>query len=90
MVNAFSENVLLAQTFLTEYVATEEFMQEIYETGLRPSAFKSVLAKTADPDLLAMGQIDNAIPMPNIPEMGSVWSAWNNGIALATAGDADT
>ncbi len=27
MVNAFSENVLLAQTFLTEYVATEDFMQ---------------------------------------------------------------
>ncbi|MBN2116732.1 MAG: extracellular solute-binding protein [Anaerolineales bacterium] len=86
MINAFSENILLAQTFLTEYVATEEFMQKIYETGLRPSAFKSVLEKTADPDLLAMGQIDNAIPMPNIPEMGSVWSAWNNGINLALTG----
>jgi len=34
-----------------------------------------------------MGQIDNAIPMPNIPEMGSVWSAWNNGITLALTGD---
>jgi maltose-binding protein MalE len=89
LVNAFSENVLLAQTFLTEYVATEDFMQQIYETGLRPSAFKAVLAKTTDPDLLAMGQIDNAIPMPNIPEMGSVWTAWNNGIALATAGTQD-
>jgi maltose-binding protein MalE len=86
LVNAFSENVLLAQTFLTEYVATQDFMQQIYETGLRPSAFKSVLAGTTDPDLLAMGQIDNAIPMPNIPEMGSVWTAWNNGIALAAAG----
>jgi maltose-binding protein MalE len=87
MVNAFSENILLAQTFLTEYVATEEFMQKIYETGLRPSAFQSVLEKTDDPDLLAMGQIDNAIPMPNIPEMGSVWSAWNNGITLAITGE---
>ena len=88
MVNAFSENVLLAQTFLTEYVATEEFMQQIYDTGLRPSAFKSVLATTADPDLKAMGEAGaNAIPMPNIPEMGSVWTAWNNGIALAVTGD---
>jgi arabinogalactan oligomer / maltooligosaccharide transport system substrate-binding protein len=87
MVNAFSENVLLAQTFLTEYVATYDFMQQIYETGLRPSAFKTVLADMADPDLVAMGEAGaNAIPMPNIPEMGSVWSAWNNGIALATAG----
>lgn len=87
MVNAFSENILLAQTFLTEYIATEEVMQQIYETGLRPSAFKSVLEQTDDPDLLAMGQIDNAIPMPNIPEMGSVWSAWNNGISLAITGE---
>ncbi|OGO13311.1 MAG: hypothetical protein A2Y53_05555 [Chloroflexi bacterium RBG_16_47_49] len=88
MVNAFSENVLLAQTFLTEYVATEEFMQQIYETGLRPSAFKSVLATTDDPDLAAMGEAGvNAIPMPNIPEMGSVWTAWNNGIALAVSGE---
>ncbi len=59
MVNAFSEGTLLAQTFLTEYVATEEFMQKIYETGLRPSAFKSVLEKTADPDLLALFDFDH-------------------------------
>ena len=87
MVNAFSENILLAQTFLTEYVATEEVMQQIYVAGLRPSAFTSVLEKTEDADLLAMGQIDNAIPMPNIPEMGSVWSAWDNGITLAVTGE---
>ena len=55
MVNAFSENILLAQTFLTEFVATDAFMQQIYETGLRPSAFTSVLETTDDPDLKAMG-----------------------------------
>ncbi len=84
LVNPLSENVLLAQAFLTEFVATEELMQTLYETGLRPSAFKSVLATTEDPDLKAMGEAGaGAIPMPNIPEMGSVWSAWNNGITLA-------
>jgi maltose-binding protein MalE len=83
MVNAFSENVLLAQAFLTEFVATEEFMQRIYETGLRPSAFKSVLETTDDLDLKAMGEAGaEAMPMPNIPEMGSVWTAADNGIAL--------
>jgi arabinogalactan oligomer/maltooligosaccharide transport system substrate-binding protein len=88
MVNAFSENILLAQTFLTEYVATEEFQQQIYETGLRPSAFKSVLAKTDDPDLAGMGEAGaNAMPMPNIPEMGSVWTAADNGITLAVTGE---
>jgi maltose-binding protein MalE len=88
LVNPLSENVLLAQAFLTEFVATEEFMQQIYETGLRPSAFKSVLATTADPDLKAMGEAGvNAMPMPNIPEMGSVWSAADNGITLAVTGE---
>jgi maltose-binding protein MalE len=81
LVNPYSENVLLAQAFLTEYVATEAVMQTLYETGNRPSAFTSVLETTADADLAAMGQAGvNAIPMPNIPEMGSVWGAWNAGI----------
>lgn len=87
-VNPLSENVLLAQAFLTEYVATDEVMQVLYETGNRPSAFQTVLAVTDDPDLKAMGEAGlNAIPMPNIPEMGSVWSAADNGIFLGAAGD---
>jgi len=88
MVNPFSENLLLAQAFLTEFVATDELMQILYETGNRPSALISVLETTDDPDLAAMGQAGvNAIPMPNIPEMGSVWSAWDNGITLAVTGE---
>lgn len=88
MINPFSENVLLAQAFLTEFVATEETMQLLYETGLRPSAFKAVLETTDDPDLKAMGLAGaNAMPMPNIPEMGSVWSAADNGITLAVTGE---
>lgn len=87
MVNPFSENVLLAQTFLTDYVATDAVMQTLYETGNRPSAFTSVLAVTQDPDLKAMGQSGaNAMPMPNIPEMGSVWGAWNAGLTIAITG----
>ena len=87
MVNPFSENVLLAQAFLTEYVATDEVMKTLYETGNRPSAFQSVLDITTDPDLKAMGQSGvNAVPMPNIPEMGSVWGAWNAGITIAITG----
>jgi maltose-binding protein MalE len=88
MINPFSDNVLLAQAFLTEFVATEETMQLFYETGLRPSAFKAVLETTDDPDLKAMGLAGaNAMPMPNIPEMGSVWSAADNGITLVVTGE---
>jgi maltose-binding protein MalE len=87
-VSAFSENQLLAQAFLTEYVATDEVMMELYETGLRPSSYTSVLELTDDPDLKAMGQAGaDAMPMPNIPEMGSVWTAADNGITLATTGE---
>jgi hypothetical protein len=88
MVNAFSENVLLAQAFLTEFVATTDVMQELYETGLRPSAFIPVLDATDDPDLAAMGAAgENATLMPYIPEMGSVWGAWSSGMTLALTGE---
>jgi arabinogalactan oligomer/maltooligosaccharide transport system substrate-binding protein len=86
-VNPLSENVLLAQAFLTEFVATEEVMQLLYVEGNRYSAFKSVLEATDDADLAAFGIAGvNAFPMPNIPEMGSMWSAWDNGITLAVTG----
>jgi maltose/maltodextrin transport system substrate-binding protein/arabinogalactan oligomer/maltooligosaccharide transport system substrate-binding protein len=88
VINAFSENTLLAQAFLTEFVATEEVMKELYIAGNRPSAFQPVLDATDDPDLLAMGQAGhNATPMPAIPEMGSVWGSWNDAITLILQGE---
>jgi maltose-binding protein MalE len=87
LINAFSENALLAQALLTEFVATEEAMLQLYQVGNRPSSLEAVLALTDDVDLKAMGEAGaSGIPMPNIPEMGSVWSAWNNGITLAITG----
>jgi arabinogalactan oligomer / maltooligosaccharide transport system substrate-binding protein len=87
LVNPLSENVLLAQAFLTEFVATEEVMELLYVEGNRYSAFKSVLEATDDEDLAAFGLAgENAFPMPNIPQMGSMWSAWDNGITLAVTG----
>ncbi len=86
-VNPYSKNVLLAQAFLTEFIATDGMMEQLYKSGNRPSAFTSVLNATSDADLKAMGQAGiNAIPMPNIPEMGSVWTAADNGITLAITG----
>lgn len=88
MVNAFSENVLLAQAFLTEFVATEGVMTELQVAGNRPSAFTSVAAASDDPDLAAFAEAGaNASLMPSIPEMGSVWAAWNDGVTLALQGE---
>lgn len=88
MVNAFSENVLLAQAFLTEFVATEEVMTELYLAGNRPSAFVPVLEATEDVDLAAFGEAgENAVLMPAIPEMGAVWGSWGDAFSLIMTGE---
>ncbi|KAA3658295.1 MAG: extracellular solute-binding protein [Chloroflexi bacterium] len=85
-VNALSENVLLAQAFLTEFVATEEVMQQLADAGNRPSALIAVTSD--DPDIAAFGESGaNAVPMPAIPEMGSVWGSWADSITLIINGE---
>ncbi len=85
-VNALSENVLLAQTFLTEFVATQEVMQELADAGNRPSAFVAVTSD--DPDIAAFGVTGaDAVPMPAIPEMGSVWGSWADSFTLIINGE---
>ncbi|MDF1500585.1 MAG: extracellular solute-binding protein [Anaerolineales bacterium] len=88
MINAFSENILLAQAFLTEFVATEETMRALYKAGDRPSAYLPVLETTEDPDLAAFGEAgENAALMPAIPEMGAVWGSWNSAVVLVITGE---
>jgi maltose/maltodextrin transport system substrate-binding protein/arabinogalactan oligomer/maltooligosaccharide transport system substrate-binding protein len=84
MVNALSENKLLAETFLTEFVATEDTMRALAEAGNRPSAFTPVFDSIEEGTTVydfAQATLD-AQPMPAIPEMAAVWEAWNNGITL--------
>ncbi|MBK8432028.1 MAG: extracellular solute-binding protein [Chloroflexi bacterium] len=83
MVSAFSADPLLAQAFLTEFVATEEAMTQIFASGDRPPAHLGVLAGLTDPDLLAFGEAGaNGQAMPAIPEMSAVWGAWGDAITL--------
>jgi maltose/maltodextrin transport system substrate-binding protein/arabinogalactan oligomer/maltooligosaccharide transport system substrate-binding protein len=87
MVSAFAKDPLLAQIFLTEFVATPEVMQAFYDTDPRPSAFVPVLETLEDPNIAAFGAAGvNADPMPAIPEMSSVWEAWGNAIVLVAQG----
>jgi hypothetical protein len=70
-INAQSENVLLAQAFLNEFVATEEVMLKLYEVGQRPPAYLPALALVDDADLVAMAAAgENANMMPAIAAMG--------------------
>ena len=88
VVNAFSENILLAQTFLTEFVATEDAMLKLYEADPRGPAYIPALEKVDDPDLKAIAEAgEGALPMPAIPEMGAVWSDWGNALTFIFNGD---
>ena len=87
MVSAHGKNKMLAKTFLTEFVATKSAMKSLFNKDPRPPAYLPVAKEVTDPDI--GGVLANAatgIPMPAIPEMGSVWNAWSNAISLALNG----
>lgn len=83
MVSAFGKNQLLAKTFLTEFVATDEAMQALYDAVPAASAWLPVRNKTQDKDITAFAASAAAgDPMPAIPQMSSVWEAWGKAITL--------
>ena len=88
MISAFAENELLAQTFLTDYMATDEAQIELFEAGNRPPALTSAFEQVADdPDIEGFGEAAaDGVPMPAIPEMASVWDAWTNAYELIYEG----
>ena len=86
-VNSMSENVLLAQTFLTDYIATEEAMLALYEADPRGSAYLPAAAQIDDPYLNGIAEAgENAVPMPAIPAMGKVWGDWGNALTFVFDG----
>ncbi|MFO7663730.1 MAG: maltose ABC transporter substrate-binding protein [Chloroflexota bacterium] len=87
MISAFANDPLLAEIFLTEFVATPEIMQALYDTDPRPPAYLPVLDELEDENISAFAQAgQNADPMPAIPEMGSVWDAWTNAVTIVAQG----
>jgi arabinogalactan oligomer / maltooligosaccharide transport system substrate-binding protein len=84
MVSAFAENPLVAQTFILDYMGTEEAQLALFEAGRRPPALQSAFDQVSeDPDIAGFGESGlNGVPMPAIPEMASVWSAWEDAYAL--------
>ena len=81
--NAKSENALLANQFLVNFIGTEEVQTALYEAGNRPPALTAAYEKAAeDPIIKGFGDVGaTGFPMPSIPEMGSVWEYW--GVAEA-------
>jgi maltose-binding protein MalE len=89
MVSAFGKNKDVAKAFLTEFMAADAPMEQIYKDDPRIPAWKPLQAKVAastdpnDKDIAAFAlsaTVGN--PMPAIPQMSSVWEDWTKAIVL--------
>lgn len=88
VINANKENAILAQVFATDFLATEEHFQMIFDAEPRPSAWTTIFESAEDPNTAGFNEAGaNAVPMPSIPEMGFVWDAWVNAGALVAQGE---
>ena len=76
-ISAKSENAVLANEFVVNYLSTEPVQTELYELGGRAPALIAAADKVDDPILQGFNEAGaTGAPMPSIPEMGSVWSFW--------------
>ena len=82
MISSFSENATNAQIFLSEFVATDDSMQALFDATGRPSAWLNVEADDPILDAFAAAGAEGA-PQPAIPEMGAVWESWTNQMDLS-------
>jgi arabinogalactan oligomer / maltooligosaccharide transport system substrate-binding protein len=85
VISAFGDDPNLMVIFLKEFLGTEENMRIMYETAPKVPAQLDVLASIDDPYLAAYGVAGRtAQPMPAIPEMSAVWSAFGNAVTLVS------
>lgn len=89
--SAKSNNALIANEFLVNYIATADVQTKLFEAGGRPPALtESFEAAQSDPIIAGFATVGaNAVPMPSIPEMGSVWDDWGKTEAALIKGSAD-
>jgi len=84
MISAFSENKVLANLFIKDFLISTDVMLGLYIQGDRPPAYVPALdflSGNADIQGFAAAAA-TAVPMPKIAEMGSVWSAWSDALEL--------
>jgi maltose-binding protein MalE len=88
VINAHSANIPMAETFLLDFMATEDTMTALADAIKRPTPHIPAMANITDPNMLTFAAIsEHAVPMPNIPEMGYVWGPWDNAVSSAMQGD---
>jgi arabinogalactan oligomer/maltooligosaccharide transport system substrate-binding protein len=84
-----SENALLANQFL-DWIATPDVQFNLYELAGRTPAMTEAADQVDDAILAGFGEAGaQGLPMPAIPEMGSVWSFWGQTQINIINGDVD-
>jgi maltose/maltodextrin transport system substrate-binding protein/arabinogalactan oligomer/maltooligosaccharide transport system substrate-binding protein len=88
MISALAENSELAQQFLTDFVATDEVMQEIFKGDPRPSAYLPVRAVIEDPDLYGFALAgENGVPEPRLAAMSQIWDDLDQALQEVSRGE---
>jgi len=87
-ISAFSENQALAQTFLLDYVNTPDAMADLFAAQPRAPAYTPTFDEVSDDPVLAgFGESGaNGEPLPNIPEMGAVFTPWSDAYVAISQG----
>jgi len=82
-VSSESKNKVAANDFLVNYIGTEDVQLDLFKAGNILPALKAAADTAASDPIIAGFQAvgADAVPMPAIPAMGSVWQFW--GIAEA-------
>lgn len=81
--SAESDNKVAASDFLVNYLGSEDVQLALFEAGnILPALSAAAETASSDPIIAGFSTVGaDAVPMPAIPEMGSVWQYW--GIAQA-------
>lgn len=78
-----SKNKVAATDFLVNYLGSEDVQLALFEAGhILPALSSAAETASSDPIIAGFAEVGkDAVPMPAIPAMGSVWQYW--GIAEA-------
>lgn len=81
--SAESKNKVAATDFLVNYLGTEDVQLDLFKAGnLLPALSAAAETASSDPIIAGFSKVGaDAVPMPAIPAMGSVWQYW--GVAQA-------
>jgi len=87
-VSSESKNKVAANDFLVNYLGTEDVQLALFESGnILPALTAAADTAASDPIIAGFQAVGaDAVPMPAIPAMGSVWEFWGVAEAAVISG----